>query len=123
MTQLKQLNGYLEAELVASRTSASKMGFFTSPDGEGFTGDGEAQVGNDRNMNVEAGSFVQLPNGVDFKAFDPNHPTSQFESFIKSVLRQIASGLNIPYNELANDLEGVSYSSLRQSVLEASEYY
>jgi lambda family phage portal protein len=123
MTQLKQLNGYLEAELVASRTSASKMGFFTSPDGEGFTGDGEAQVGNDRNMNVEAGSFVQLPNGVDFKAFDPNHPTSQFESFIKSVLRQIASGLNIPYNELANDLEGVSYSSLRQSVLEAREYY
>ena len=121
MTQLKQLNGYLEAELVASRTSASKMGFFTSPDGEGFTGD--AEVNNDKQMNVEAGSFVQLPNGVDFKAFDPNHPTSQFESFVKSILRQISSGLNIPYNELANDLEGVSYSSLRQSVLEAREYY
>ena len=62
-------------------------------------------------MNVEAGSFVSLPNGVDFKAFDPDHPTSQFESFVKSILRQIASGLNVPYNELANDLEGVSYSS------------
>lgn len=123
ITQIKQLNGYLEAELIASRTSASKMGFFTSPDGEGFTGDGEASVGNDKHMNVEAGSFVSLPNGVDFKAFDPDHPTSQFESFVKSILRQIASGLNVPYNELANDLEGVSYSSLRQSVLEARDYY
>ncbi len=74
-------------------------------------------------MNVEAGSFEQLPSGVDFKTFDPSHPTQQFETFVKTILRQVASGLNVPYNELANDLEGVSYSSLRQSVLEAREYY
>jgi len=123
ITQLKQLDGYLEAELVASRVAASKMGFFTSPDGEGYTGDGESVDGNNRLMNVEAGTFEQLPSGVDFKTFDPNHPTQQFESFIKTILRQVASGLNVPYNELANDLEGVSYSSLRQSVLEAREYY
>ena len=99
------------------------MGFFTSPDGEGYTGDGESTDKNNRLMNVEPGTFEQLPSGVDFKTFDPNHPTQQFESFIKTILRQVASGLNVPYNELANDLEGVSYSSLRQSVLEAREYY
>jgi lambda family phage portal protein len=123
MTQLKQLDAYLEAELVASRVSASKMGFFTSPDGEGYTGDGESVDGHNRLMNIEAGTFEQLPSGVDFKTFDPNHPTQQFETFVKTILRQIASGLNVPYNELANDLENVSYSSLRQSVLEAREYY
>ena len=123
ITQLKQLAGYLESELVASRVSASKMGFFTSPDGEGYTGDGETADKNNRLMNVEPGTFEQLPSGVDFKTFDPNHPTQQFEAFIKTILRQVASGLNVPYNELANDLEGVSYSSLRQSVLEAREYY
>lgn len=123
LTQLKQLDGYLEAELVASRVAASKMGFFTSPDGEGYTGDGESADSNNRLMNVEAGSFEQLPSGVDFKTFDPSHPTQQFETFVKTILRQVASGLNVPYNELANDLEGVSYSSLRQSVLEAREYY
>ncbi len=31
----------LEAEIVAARVGASKMGFFTSPDGDGYVGDGE----------------------------------------------------------------------------------
>ena len=36
---LKMLHGYREAELVAARVAASKMGFITSPDGDGYTGD------------------------------------------------------------------------------------
>ena len=32
MANVKMLNGYLEAEIVAARVGASKMGFFTSPD-------------------------------------------------------------------------------------------
>ena len=35
---LKMLHGYREAELVAARVAASKMGFITSPDGDGYTG-------------------------------------------------------------------------------------
>ena len=38
LTRLKMLDGYEEAELVAARTAASKMGFFTSPDGDGYSG-------------------------------------------------------------------------------------
>ena len=34
---LKMLHGYREAELVAARVAASKMGFITSPDGEGLS--------------------------------------------------------------------------------------
>ena len=41
MANVKMLNGYLEAEIVAARVGASKMGFFTSPDGDGYVGDGE----------------------------------------------------------------------------------
>jgi capsid protein len=39
IADLKMLNGYREAELVAARVGASKMGFFTSPTGDGFTPD------------------------------------------------------------------------------------
>ena len=34
MANIKLLNGYLEAEIVSARVSASKMGFFVSPDGD-----------------------------------------------------------------------------------------
>jgi lambda family phage portal protein len=74
-------------------------------------------------MNAEAGTFEQLPSGMDFKAFDPDHPTSAFEPFTIQVLRSIASGLNISYHALTNDLSSVNYSSLRAGALEDREMY
>ena len=74
-------------------------------------------------MNAQAGVFEQLPQGMDFKAFDPTHPTSAFDSFTTSVLRSIASGLNISYHSLSNDLTSVNYSSIRQGALEDRSMY
>ena len=122
MANIKLLNGYLEAEIVSARVSASKMGFFVSPDGDGYVGDGEDEEYVPI-MNAEAGTFEQLPAGMDFKSFDPDHPTSAFESFSTQVLRSIASGLNISYHALTNDLSSVNYSSLRAGALEDREMY
>jgi lambda family phage portal protein len=116
LTSLKMLNGYREAELVAARVGASKMGFFTSPQGDGFTADDK--IDNVPIMQADPGTFHQLPEGVDFKQFDPTHPTGAFAEFEKAVLRGIASGLGVSYTSLANNLEGVSYSSIRQGTLE-----
>lgn len=116
ISDLKMLNGYREAELVAARVGASKMGFFTSPTGDGFTPDdtdNKVPI-----MEAEPGTFHQLPDGVQFQQFDPTHPTSAFADFEKAILRGIASGLGVSYTSLANDLEGVSYSSIRQGALE-----
>ena len=118
MSNVKMLNGYLEAEIVAARVGASKMGFFVSPDGDSYVGDSEMEDTYNPVSNANAGTFEQLPAGMDFKAFDPNHPTSAFESFTTSVLRSIASGLNISYHALSNDLTSVNYSSIRQGALE-----
>jgi capsid protein len=49
------LNGYLEAEIVGARVGASKMGFFTSPDGDGYVGDGEYEDTFNPTMNAQAG--------------------------------------------------------------------
>ena len=123
MANVKMLNGYLEAEIVAARVGASKMGFFTSPDGDGYVGDGDYEDTFSPSMNAQAGVFEQLPEGMDFKAFDPTHPTSAFEPFTTSVLRSIASGLNISYHALSNDLTSVNYSSIRQGALEDRSMY
>ena len=124
ITSLKMLHGYREAELIAARTGAAKMGFFTSPAGDGFTADGFDDADNSVPIyDAEAGTFHQLPAGVDFKAFDPSHPTSAFADFEKSILRGIAGGLGVSYTSLANDLEGTSYSSIRQGALEERDFY
>jgi len=115
--RLNMLGGMEEAELVASRVSASKMGFFTSADGEGYSGDEESDDGT-LITDAEPGTFEQLPEGVSFQAFDPQHPATAFDSFVKLVLRGAASGLGVAYNSLANDLEGVSFSSIRSGTIE-----
>jgi lambda family phage portal protein len=121
LASLKMLHGYREAELVAARTSASKMGFFTSPAGDGFTADDyDNQV---PIMEAEPGTFHQLPTGVSFQQFDPQHPTSAFGEFEKSILRGIASGLGVSYYALANDLTAVSYSSIRAGELADRDFY
>jgi len=122
MTRLKMLGGYEESELVAARISASKMGFFTSAAGDDYQGDGEGADGRIQ-MDIAPGSFEQLPAGVDFKPFDPQHPSTAFRDFEKAMLRGIASGLGVSYTSLANDLEAVSYSSIRQGLLEERDYW
>lgn len=122
MTRLKMLGGYEEAELVAARVSASKMGFFVSESGDEFQGDGTNPDGT-LNMEVQPGQFAQLPAGVDFKSYDPQHPSTAFRDFEKAMLRGIASGLGVSYTSLANDLEAVSYSSIRQGLLEERDHW
>jgi len=122
MRRLKMLGVYEENEVVAAGVAAAKMGFFTSPDGEGYQGDDEDSEGN---LITESnpGMFEQLPAGVKFEAWDPQHPTAGFGAFIKAMLRGAASGLGVSYVSLANDLEGVNFSSIRQGVLEERELW
>lgn len=116
MQRLRMLSAYEEAELVAARVGAAKMGFFVSTDGASYMGAEDAS-GN-RVMEAEPGTFEQLPTGMDVRMFDPNHPNSSFADFEKSILRGIASGLDISYATLANDLENVNFSSIRHGSLE-----
>ena len=123
LKELKMLHAYAEAELVASRVNASAMGFITTPSGDGYVGEDTAGDNFNPSMNVEAGTIQQLPSGSDFKKFDTSHPTTAFDPFIKSILRQISAGLNISYNDLSNDYSSVNYSSIRQASLNDRDYY
>ena len=122
MTRLNMLGGYEEAEVVAARVAASKMGFFTSSSGDEYVGD---DVDDNGNIITEAepGIFEKLPHGFDFKEFNPQHPVGNFGPFMKTALRGIASGLNVSYNSLASDLESVNYSSIRAGTLDERDYW
>lgn len=119
---VKQLGAYFEAETTAARVAAAKMGFFVSKDGAA----GEmASADADRPTTMDAapGTAEALPPGWEWQGWDPQHPAASFPFFTKAVMRRIASGLLISYNGLANDLEGVNYSSMRSGVISERDFY
>ncbi len=112
------LGGYEEAALVAARAGAAKMGFFQQRDGGPGFGPGEEDENGDFVQDAKPGHFEVLPDGFEFKEFNPGYPNGEMPFFMKSVLRGAAAGLGVSYNGLANDLEGVNFSSLRGGALE-----
>lgn len=115
--KLRNLGAYEEAAVINARVGASKMGFIVDPpDGE-YTGDAQDGMGNVIS-EVEPGILERLPSGADFKEFKTEYPTGEFPLFTKAMLRGAASGMGCSYNSLANDLEGVNFSSLRSGLLE-----
>lgn len=127
MIRLNNLGGYEEAAVIAARVGASKMGFFTTPDGQatalstGLEADGSES--GSLTMDADPGVFQSLPQGVEFQPFNPDYPTAMYADFVKANLRGIASGLGVAYHALANDLEGVSFSSIRSGTLEERDVW
>ena len=122
LTRAKMLDGLEESAVVNARVGAAKMGFIVSPDGDGYVGE-ETEDTYTQIMDATPGSMEQLPAGSEFKEWKPDYPNMTFDPFQKAILRGIASGLNVSYVDLANNLEGVNYSSIRQGVMEQRDYY
>jgi len=116
LAKLKQMDAAEEAEVVAWRIAASKMGFYIPGDDAEYEGEDET---NDSEpiSEAEPGIFEKLKKGWDFKDWNPEKPASTVESFEKAMLRGVASGWNVSYVSLANNLEGVSFSSIRSGEL------
>lgn len=119
MRRLNDLNGYREAAVIAARIGASKMGFFTTPDGQ--PADGEKDGDGNFIQQVSPGEIGMAPVGTKFESFNPDYPHQQFDAFCKAALRGISSAIGVSYNGLANDLEGVNFSSIRAGVLDERE--
>lgn len=121
MVQLQNLGGYEEAAVIAARVGASKMGFFTSPDGESPK-DGESAEGVPF-MSAEPGEFGTLPAGMTFENFNPDYPHAMYADFTKACLRGISAAWNVSYHGLSGDLTDVNFSSIRSGTLEERDQW
>lgn len=129
MARLQMLGGYEEAELVAARAGSSKFAVITTETGAEYEGDdieGEPGSGGDSSTvlsDFSQGTIEHLGRGQKLDLIDPTHPTSQYAEARKGFLRGAAAGTQVNYNSLANDLEGVNYSSLRHATLEERDQW
>ena len=116
MVPAHMLDAYEQSEAVAARIAAAKMGFFQRLP-ESMTGGLSDNAKVPARMDAAPGSLEVVADGYEFKGWEPDHPTGQFGSFVKQMLRKIASGFSVFYNVLANDAEGVTYSTMRSFAL------
>jgi lambda family phage portal protein len=128
MQRMKDLSAYERAEVVAARAEASKMLFLKPPANDETAGvppdDEEEEDAPLRDVGeFEPGLITELRPGWDAFALDPKHPKEAFQFFVKANLKMIASGLGCSYVDLANDLEAVSFSSIRQGNNLANEVW
>jgi lambda family phage portal protein len=120
LLRLRNLQGYEEAAVIGQRISASKMGwiaFDKDTDGPEYDEDNPPEI------DADPGTFGILPKGAHIETFAPSASSGEFLPFTKHTLRGIASGWGVPYNELASDLEGVNFSSIRQGTLDSREHW
>ncbi|WP_441228008.1 phage portal protein [Tardiphaga sp. 20_F10_N6_6] len=114
--RLHHLAGFEDAAVQNARAGASQMGFIQWEAGFGP----ECEEGDDvaGSIDAEPLSFHELPEGAKLAEFKPQYPNGEFERFHKAMLRGAATGMGTAYNPIANDLEGVNYSSIRQGALD-----
>jgi lambda family phage portal protein len=111
-------NQYSMAEVVAARIAAAKIGFFEKKASDaGFEGN-ERDENRNVKVKITPGTVETLPEGLEFKPWDPQHPTTAFPAFTKMLMRLIGAGADMSYETLANDREGVNYSSIRAGLLD-----
>lgn len=114
--RMKMLNGFEDAAITKARLGASAAGFFKNP---------EADPDDMDDLPMEAGEpgqFYDIGNR-EFVQWDPQFPSNEFDPFVKAMLRSIASGLKVSYNNLASDLTSVNFSSIRQGALDEREMW
>lgn len=117
--RLRNLNGYEDAAIINARIGASKMAFMKFAPGFGPQYDEEDPP----EVDIEPGTMGILPEGADIADWSPQSPGGDLGVMLKHMLRGISTGLGVPYNELAGDLEGVNFSSIRQGTLDSREHW
>ena len=115
---------YMEAELVANRIAACFAVFIKKNNALGAAIARKNRTEDNRRIEeVYPGMVEYLEEGEDIVSFNPNRPGSSFTGFMERILRDIAAGLNIPYEVLAKDFSKSNYSNTRAALLEARRFF
>ncbi len=127
---LKELETYTEAELRAAVLNACVAIMAQTADGssplatEATQPGADAQPGLRRaDIGFEPGMVLEgfLP-GEKLESFGAERPATGFDPFVQAILRQIAVGLELPFEVLIKHFTA-SYSAARAALLEAWTFY
>jgi lambda family phage portal protein len=131
---LKQLGRYTEAELQAAVISGAFSVFITMEQEAFETLFTDADRGNylrsatswdgslNRNTLEAPGKAVNLLPGERVDSVNPGRPNSEFDPFVHAILKQIALGLEVPFEVMLKHFSS-SYSASRAALLDAWRFF
>lgn len=123
---LKQLDKYMEAELMATVVSAMLTVFIKTEmetDLAPMTPLTETTgTTSDKDFKLASGAILSLAPGESVDTVNPNRPNTGFDAFVMAILRQIGTALEIPFEILIKHFTA-SYSASRAALLEAWRFF
>lgn len=108
LSDLHRANTLDRSMLARANIASNTLGLVSNsdePPPEGFE-EHRSEAG----MLLDIGNKEFIQSGIDY-------PDSAYEAFQRAILRRIASGLGVSYNNLASDLTNVNFSSIRQGLI------
>lgn len=121
---LSAIDLYKEAELVNARVaSANRIFLTTERNQDGILLDEDKLAVGDLGIDLQNGGIGVLPPGYSATSVDWSAPNEGLSEFLRAQLKGVASGLNISYAALSNDLENVNFSSAKFAFLQDQTQY
>lgn len=105
------LRRYTLATLTASEIAAM-LAVFLKTTGPAVTPD-DIDGGTWQSLDLNRGAMTILPEGWETEQFDAKQPVTQYDSFVRAVIREIARCLDMPFNVAAGDSSDYNYASGR----------
>lgn len=119
--RLYELDQYDDAELVRQKIAAMLVGFMhqgASDDAPWGSDEGEDDLGQSI-VGLEPGTLQFTPPGVDkIEWSNPPQVAGTYPEFTRSQLQAVSAALGVTYEQLSQDLRGVTYSSIRAGLVE-----
>lgn len=110
-----EIDQLLDALVVRAKVSALHTGFIYNGDSAApYSG---AQSGDTLNVGMEPGTLVNLPGNKRIEFSEPPD-SGNAPALAVSILRTMAAGVGLSYEQLTGDYSMVTYSSARQAQLE-----
>jgi len=123
LIRLHMQDKYDHAELEAARDAACSLGTYTADGGDDFDPVTTYESVQNSVQERAPGMREILPAGWKYEEKSPQRPNTAYPDFRKAQLQGVAAGADVGYNTLANDLDGVTYSSLRDGKLSERDAY
>lgn len=116
----KDLDDYVEAEVVRSQVAACFAAFVKRSDPYGAALAATAQgtpASQPREMSITPGAIHFLHQNEDVSFGNPSSPNAAYDGFVRTTRQMICAPLGIPYEIAARDMRGMNYSNARAAFL------
>jgi len=117
------LTEYDTYEMIGAKLAAAFGVFFTQGQGEGLDTFSPSSPSDRMPEFIEPGMMRTLPPGSDVKIAEHNRPGNNYDAFVASNARAVASGMGMSYETFSKDYSRSTFSSARQAILEERTGY